>query len=147
MIIYVVINYPGRRPDCLRLNWGAQIHISSRCMYIWIWSSIASPTKSTHPAALPRPNKVTHSVLWIRSIGKKRSHHPISMIGGWYPLIKSAKTAIIRISWCWDMVMIAIWNMFWGLQTVSGIPFQPQWVLCAQITTINWISDCNLCKG
>ena len=116
-----------------------RFHISSR----YIWKSGGSPNKSTHLRSPPRPNKVTPSFLWIRVNGKNRSHHPISMIDGWYPLIKSAKSAIIRISWCWDIVMIAIWRMFWELQRVSGITFQPQWVLCAHITTIDWISDCN----
>ena len=42
---------PGRRPDCFRLNWGSQIHISSR-----LYEVPSLHSKSTH---LPHPHDQT----------------------------------------------------------------------------------------
>ena len=117
-----------------------RFHISSRYTSTSTTrSSLTSPSKSTHLPPPPRPNKVTNTFLWIRSIKENRSHHQISMMDGWYLPIKSGKSAIIRISWCSDMVIIPIWNMFWELQRVSGVQLQPPWVLCVQIITIHCI--------
>ena len=140
LIIKICIIIPAEGRIAFDSTEDLRFQISSRYIYIRrIWKSQGSPLKSTHLAPPPRPNKVTPSFLWIRFIGKKRSHHPISIFSGWKKSDQNAKSAIypdIRYS---DMVIISIWKLFWELQRLSVVALQPPWVLCIEIITIHCI--------